>query len=116
MINIAKTLRPSKRGEFEITDINKEYLKKGKLELLVMGRGHMWFDVGTHESITEAGYYIKKTEENQDLKLGCIEEVAFRKGYINQKQLKKIASSLNNSNYGKYLFRVATEDIKMDYK
>lgn len=99
---IAKNLKPSKRGELEITDVNNEYLKRGKLKVKLLGRGYAWLDTGTHDSLIDASVFIKAIEERQGLKIGCIEEVAFRKGYINFRQLQKLTESINTS-YGEYL-------------
>lgn len=106
VIEIAKNLTPSGRGELEITDVNKEYLKRGKLRVELLGRGYAWLDTGTHESLLEAGEFIATIEKRQGLKIACIEEIAYRLGYIKEHQLKKIALSLNKSEYGKYLLRV----------
>lgn len=102
VIRIAKTLKPSKRGELEITDINNEYLKKRKLKVKLLGRGHAWLDTGTYDSLIDASIFIKTVEERQGLKIGCIEEVAYRMKYIDARQLRKIADSINTS-YGEYL-------------
>ena len=102
VIRITKKLKPSHRGEFEITDINKEYLKRGKLKVKLLGRGYAWLDTGTYDSLIDASIFIKTIEERQGLKVGCIEEVAYRKGYINRKQLKKLANRITTS-YGEYL-------------
>jgi glucose-1-phosphate thymidylyltransferase len=106
VIEIAKNLTPSGRGELEITDVNKEYLKRGKLRVELLGRGYAWLDTGTHESLLEAGEFIATIEKRQGLKIACIEEIAYRLGYIKEHQLKKLALSLNKSEYGKYLLRV----------
>jgi len=99
---IAKTLKPSKRGELEITDVNNEYLKKGKLKVKLLGRGYAWLDTGTCDSLIDASIFIKTVEERQGLKIGCIEEVAYRMKYIDARQLRKLADSIN-TNYGEYL-------------
>lgn len=106
VIEIAKNLTPSGRGELEITDVNKEYLKRGKLRVELLGRGYAWLDTGTHESLLEAGEFIATIEKRQGLKIACIEEIAYRLGYIKEHQFKKIALSFNKSEYGKYLLRV----------
>lgn len=103
VIEIAKNLKPSARGEYEITDVNKAYLAKGKLRLEVMGRGYAWLDTGTHESLLEASNYIAIVENRQGLKVACLEEIAFRKGYINAGQLEELAAPLRKNQYGEYL-------------
>ena len=103
VIDIAKNLKPSARGELEITDINKYYLQLGTLNLELLGRGFAWLDTGTPESLVDATLYIKTIEDRQGLKIGCIEEVAYRMGFINATQLEKLIASLSKSAYGKYL-------------
>lgn len=107
VITIAKNLKPSPRGEYEITDVNKEYLKRGKLKVSIMDRGTAWLDTGTFPSLMQAGQFVQVIEERQGLKIGCIEEVAFNMGYINKEQLIKIAQPLTKSGYGNYLLEVA---------
>lgn len=114
-IKIAKNLKPSDRGELEITDLNIEYLKKGKLKVRLLGRGFAWLDTGTPESMLEASDFIQIIEKRQGHKIGCIEEVAYRMGYIARKQLLKIARPLMKSGYGKYLLKIAEEDTGMNY-
>jgi glucose-1-phosphate thymidylyltransferase len=103
VIEIAKNLTPSARGEYEITDVNAVYLKQGKLKVAVLDRGTAWLDTGTFQSLMQAGQFVQVIEERQGLKIGCIEEVAFRKGYINADQLKQLAQPLVKSGYGNYL-------------
>lgn len=105
VIRIARRLKPSARGELEITDVNKEYLKKKQLRVQLLGRGYAWLDTGTYDSLIDASLFIKTIEERQDLKIGCIEEIAYRMGYIDKKQLKKLACGINTS-YGEYLKRL----------
>ncbi|MEO0292884.1 MAG: glucose-1-phosphate thymidylyltransferase RfbA [candidate division WOR-3 bacterium] len=108
VVNIAKSLKPSKRGELEITDVNNEYLKRNKLNVKLLGRGFAWLDTGTHENLLEAGEYISMIETRQGLKIGCIEEIAYRMGFIDKKQLLKFSEKYRN-NYGKYLRKIAEE-------
>jgi len=106
VIKISKIIKPSKRGELEITDVNREYLKRGKLRVELMGRGYAWLDTGTHESLLEAGEFISTIEKRQGLKIACIEEIAYKLGYIEKDQLSKLAQHLNHNDYGKYLLRL----------
>jgi len=108
VVNIAKNLRPSRRGELEITDVNNVYLEMKKLKVKLLGRGYAWLDMGTCDSLIEASIFIKTIEERQGLKIGCIEEISFRMGYINAQQLKKTADS-TPSDYGDYLKRILKE-------
>lgn len=103
VIGIAKNLKPSARGEYEITDVNKEYLKAGKLKVGILDRGTAWLDTGTFSSLMQAGQFVQVIEERQGLKVGCIEEVAYKMGFINKKQLHEIAKPLLKSGYGNYL-------------
>ena len=102
VVKIAKRMKPSGRGELEITDVNNAYLKMGELRVKLLGRGYAWLDTGTYDSLIDASVFIKAIEERQGLKIGCIEEVAFRMGYINFRQLEKLAGNINTS-YGEYL-------------
>ncbi len=106
VINIAKNLKPSARGEYEITDVNKEYLKQNKLRVGVFGRGTAWLDTGTFNSLIQAQQFVQVIEERQGLKIGCIEEVAYRKGFIDANQLKEVAKPLLKSGYGEYLLSI----------
>ena len=106
VVEIAKNLKPSARGEYEITDVNKEYLKRGKLNVSILNRGTAWLDTGTFQSLMQAQQFVQVIEERQGLKIGCIEEIAYIKGFINANQLKKIATPLLKSGYGEYLMNL----------
>ena len=106
VVEIAKNIAPSPRGEYEITDVNKEYLKRGKLSVGILNRGTAWLDTGTFASLMQAGQFVQVIEERQGMKIGCIEEVAFRMGYINADQLRSIAKPLVKSGYGQYLLNI----------
>jgi len=108
VVKIAKGLKPSPRGELEITDVNKVYLKKKALKVKLMGRGYAWLDTGTYDSLVDAAIFIKTIEDRQGLKIGCIEEVAYRMGYIGAKQLDKLGRGIPTS-YGEYLINIAKE-------
>jgi len=111
VVKIAKSLRPSARGELEITDVNKAYLKNGKLEVVVMGRGMAWLDTGTHESLMDAALYIQAIEKRQGLMVACPEEIAYRSGYITAAQLEAIGNAMKNSSYGAYLQQLLKEKV-----
>jgi glucose-1-phosphate thymidylyltransferase len=106
VVEIAKNIAPSPRGEYEITDVNKEYLKRGKLAVGILNRGTAWLDTGTFASLMQAGQFVQVIEERQGMKIGCIEEVAYRMGYINAEQLRSIAKPLVKSGYGQYLLNI----------
>ena len=103
VVDIAKNIQPSPRGEYEITDVNREYLKQGNLKVGVLSRGTAWLDTGTFNSLMQAGQFVQVIEERQGLKIGCIEEIAYQMNFIDQKQLKEIAEPLRKSGYGEYL-------------
>jgi glucose-1-phosphate thymidylyltransferase len=107
--HIARSLKPSARGELEITDLNRRYLDEGKLHVVTLGRGHAWLDTGTHESLLEASQFIETIERRQGLKIGCPEEIAFHKKWIKPAQLKALAAPLKNSGYGDYLLSLLRE-------
>ncbi|MBR9832060.1 glucose-1-phosphate thymidylyltransferase RfbA [Acidiluteibacter ferrifornacis] len=109
VISIAKELKPSARGEYEITDVNKEYLKRKELKVAILDRGTAWLDTGTFDSLMQAAQFVEVIEQRQGLKVGCLEEIAFRMGYIDQKQLHKLAEPLVKSGYGKYLMNLTKD-------
>jgi glucose-1-phosphate thymidylyltransferase len=111
VVEIAKSLKPSARGELEITDVNQAYLRKGQLEVVVMGRGMAWLDTGTHESLMDAALYIQAIEKRQGLMVACPEEIAYRSGYITAGEVEKIGSSMRNSSYGAYLLQLLRERV-----
>ncbi|RXF71598.1 glucose-1-phosphate thymidylyltransferase RfbA [Arcticibacter tournemirensis] len=106
VVQIAKSIEPSVRGEYEITDVNKEYLRRGKLKVGVLSRGTAWLDTGTFQSLMQAGQFVQVIEERQGLKIGCIEEVAYRMGFISADELRVAAAPLVKSGYGQYLLRI----------
>ncbi|OJG39868.1 glucose-1-phosphate thymidylyltransferase [Enterococcus dispar] len=109
VIEIAKNIQPSPRGELEITDVNQVYLERGKLSVEVMGRGYAWLDTGTHESLLEASTFIETIEKRQNLKVACLEEISYRMGYITKEELKELAQPLKKNQYGQYLLRLVEE-------
>jgi glucose-1-phosphate thymidylyltransferase len=110
VVSIAAAQQPSARGEYEITDVNREYLRRGKLRVEVMGRGFAWLDTGTHDSLAEAGMFVKVIEERQGLKIACIEEIAWRMGFIDSAQLAALARASSRSSYGEYLAHILAQD------
>lgn len=109
VIDIAKNLKPSKRGELEITDVNMSYLREGRLKVELLGRGYAWLDTGTHEALQQAASYVQAIQERQGLKIACIEEIAYRLGYIGNDQLEKLAKDMTQNEYGRYLLDLASD-------
>ncbi|GAW63591.1 glucose-1-phosphate Thymidylyltransferase [Ligilactobacillus acidipiscis DSM 15836] len=114
VVNIAENLQPSARGELEITDINKEYLRRGSLDVKLMGRGYAWLDTGTHDSMLEAASFISTIQKRQNLKVSCLEEIAYRQGWISKEKLITLAKPMKKNDYGQYLLRIAEEDVTLD--
>jgi glucose-1-phosphate thymidylyltransferase len=108
---MARTLKPSARGELEITDLNRLYMELGKLNVEIMGRGYAWLDTGTHESLLDASHFIATLEHRQGLKVACPEEIAFRKGWISPEQLEALAAPMKKNSYGQYLSRILKETV-----
>jgi glucose-1-phosphate thymidylyltransferase len=115
VVSISKSIKPSQRGELEITDVHIEYLKQGKLKVNLLGRGFAWLDTGRHDTMLEASEFIAIVEKRQGHKIGCIEEIAYRMGYIDRKQLLEITKPLMKSGYGEYLMSIAKEDLGVNH-
>lgn len=107
VVDIAKNIKPSDRGELEITTVNQEYLKQSNLKVELMGRGYAWLDTGTHESLLDASEFIATIEKRQGLKVACLEEIAYNKGYISKEQLRELGEAMSKNDYGKYLLRIS---------
>ena len=107
VISIVKKQKPSPRGELEITDVNKTYLNQDRLKVEQMGRGYAWLDTGTHDSLLEASQFVQTLEKRQGMKISCIEEIAFRMGYIDNDQLRCLGKNMKNNQYGQYLIKIA---------
>ncbi|MDO4934130.1 MAG: sugar phosphate nucleotidyltransferase, partial [Prevotella sp.] len=106
VVSIARTIRPSERGELEITSVNQEYLRRGQLKVQTLQRGFAWLDTGTHDSLSEASTFIEVIEKRQGLKVACLEEIAYRKGWITREELHRLAGPMMKNDYGKYLMRI----------
>jgi glucose-1-phosphate thymidylyltransferase len=106
VLDVAAELRPSARGEYEITDVNRAYLRRGQLRMEILGRGMAWLDTGTHESLQDASHFIETIEKRQGLKIACPEEIAYRAGYIDAGQLRRLAAPLEKTGYGQYLLQL----------
>jgi glucose-1-phosphate thymidylyltransferase len=109
--DIAASIKPSARGELEITDVNAHYLTRGELDVEIMGRGYAWLDTGTHDSLMEAGQFIATLERRQGLKVACLEEIAYRSGWISAESVERMAAPMMKSGYGKYLMKVLSEKV-----
>ena len=111
VINIAKKQKPSARGELEITDVNRSYLLEKRLEVLTLGRGYAWLDTGTQDSLLEASQFVATLERRQGIKISCIEEIAYRMGYVNKLELRKLGSEIKNNSYGAYLLKICDDNL-----
>lgn len=110
VVQVAAALKPSARGEYEITDVNRDYLQRGRLNVQVLGRGYAWLDTGTHDSLADATLFVKLIQDRQGLKIACIEELAWRMGFIDRSQLARLADTLRKSSYGEYLLRLLQQE------
>jgi glucose-1-phosphate thymidylyltransferase len=110
VVQIAKQVKPSARGELEITDINNAYLQRGDLNVSLLGRGFAWLDTGTHDSLMEASHFVQTIEARQGLKVACLEEIAYQQGWLSREQLQRQASALGKTGYGQYLLRLASQE------
>jgi glucose-1-phosphate thymidylyltransferase len=114
VIGIAKALTPSARGELEITDVNLQYLHRGLLKVQLLGRGYAWLDTGTHDALQQAASYVQTIQERQGLKIACVEEIAFRLGYIDIEQLRHLSTDMMQNDYGRYLMQVVREEAQKE--
>jgi len=114
VLDIAANLKPSGRGEYEITDVNRIYLEKGLLNVRILTRGVAWFDAGTHESLLKASVFVESIENRQGLKIACLEEIAYKMGYIGEEDIMEIAESMTNSEYGQYLLKIIETDREIE--
>ena len=112
VVDVAKTIKPSARGELEITTVNQRFLDDGELKVQTLGRGFAWLDTGTHDSLAEASMYIEVIEKRQGLKIACLESIAFEKGWISAEKLREVAEPMRKNQYGQYLLRLAEENMK----
>lgn len=112
VVEVAKTIKPSARGELEITSVNQEFLKENRLKLQVLGRGFAWLDTGTHESLAEASTFVEVIEKRQGLKIACLEEIAYRKGWISENDLLRLAEPMKKNGYGHYLLNLIESNTK----
>jgi glucose-1-phosphate thymidylyltransferase len=110
-VDVARSIKPSPRGELEITDVNKHYLRQGKLRVEIMGRGYAWLDTGTHDSLVDASQFISTIEKRQGLKVACPEEIAWRQGWIDSAMLEKIGRQFAKNGYGDYLLQLLAQDV-----
>ena len=113
VVTIARDLKPSPRGEYEITDVNREYLRRHKLKVSIMDRGTAWLDTGTFDSLMQASQFVQVIEQRQGIKIACIEEIAYRKGFISREQVAEMAKPLFKSGYGQYLMNVINEEVHL---
>jgi glucose-1-phosphate thymidylyltransferase len=113
VVKIARDLKPSPRGEYEITDVNREYLRRQKLKVSIMDRGTAWLDTGTFDSLMQASQFVQVIEQRQGIKIACIEEIAYRKGFISREQVAEMAKPLFKSGYGQYLMNVINEEVHL---
>jgi glucose-1-phosphate thymidylyltransferase len=114
VLDIAAALKPSPRGELEITDVNRVYMQRGQLQVEILGRGFAWLDTGTHESLLQASMFVQTIEERQGLMLACVEEIAYRMGYLDREGVRRLAETMKNNSYGQYLLRMLEHEEAAD--